>query len=150
MIVNVQKETSKHTIVKGSCVFKQRDSLRCVGLLCECSRSFRSVALKEVQHGLTSLFSSFIFQYGRLRSVTCQRCLYYFGEAQEKKKCLGVFPYRWMLQCGLCSQKNVEISRCFFFFFYRYFPYFIYSNLSFRWCAMRRRVFFFRSGHRPG
>lgn len=112
-IVNVQKETSKHTIIKGNCVFKRRDSLVCVGLLCERSCSFSFVPPKEAQHRLTSLFSSFIFQCGRTRSVTCQCCLYYFGESQEGKMCLGVFPYQWMLQCGLCSKKNVEISQVF-------------------------------------
>ena len=102
MIINVQKETSKHTIIKGNCVFKQRDSLFCVGLLCKRSCSFSFVALKEMQHGLTSLFSSFIFQYGRLRSVTCQRCLYYFGEGQGKKSALGCFHIS-----GCCSVVSV-------------------------------------------
>lgn len=94
-------------------MFKQRDSLVGVGLLCECSCSFSFVPPKETQHGLTSLFSSFISQCGRTRSVTCQRCLYYFGGCQGGKTCLGVFPYQWMLQCGLCSRKNVEISQVF-------------------------------------
>lgn len=83
-----------------------------------------------MQHGLTALFSSFVFQWGRLRPVTCQRCLYYFGEAQGKKKkvpwgvSISVTVAVWSLQ-----PKNVEIS---VFFSYRYFPYFVYSDLSFR------------------
>lgn len=113
MIVNVQKETSKHTIIKSNCVFKRRNSLLCVGLLCKCSCSFRFVPLKEVQHGLTSLFSSFVFQYGRLRSVTCQRRLYYFGEAQGKKLALGCFHIGRCCSVVSVAKKNVEIAQVF-------------------------------------
>lgn len=60
-------------------------------------------------------FPSFILQFGRPQSVTCQQYLYYTGEAREKKKkaCLEVFPYQQTSQCGLCSQKYVEISQVF-------------------------------------
>lgn len=34
-------------------------------------------------------------------------------EKPRGKKVPGVLPYQWMLQCGLCSQKNVEISQVF-------------------------------------
>lgn len=70
-------------------------------------------ALKEAQQGLTALFSSFIFQFGRAQSATCQQYLYYIGEARGKKTCLEVFPYQQTSQCGLCSQKYVEISQGF-------------------------------------
>lgn len=96
---------SKHTTIKGNCVVKQRESLFCAGFLWECSCSSSSL-----QHGSTALFSSFIFQFGRPQSVTCQQHLYYIGEARRKKTCLEVFPYQ---QCGLCSQKYVEISQVF-------------------------------------
>lgn len=99
---------SKHTTIKGNCVVKQRESLFCAGLLWECSCSSSSL-----QHGSTALFSSFIFQFGRPQSVTCQQHLYYIGEARRKKTCLEVFPYQQTSQCGLCSQKYVEISQVF-------------------------------------
>lgn len=70
-------------------------------------------APKEAQHGSTALFSSFIFQFGRAQSVTCQQYLYYTGEARGKKTCLEVFPYQQTSQCGLCSQKYVETSQVF-------------------------------------
>lgn len=55
-MITIQRDLSKQPIVKGNCVFQQRSSLFCVGLLCKPSLSFSFVALKEMQCGLTSLF----------------------------------------------------------------------------------------------
>lgn len=111
MIVNVQKETSEHTIIKGDCVIKQRGSLFGAGPACRCSCSFCLVSPQEMQHGLPASFSSFVFQWGRQRAVTCQRCLYYFGEARGgKKKVPWVVSISVTVAVWSPQPTNIEIS----------------------------------------